>query len=390
MCASAPECRRLAIEAVERQDFETAHTLAWRAMQAVPKNDPASMRVLARAQSLSGRPHDALIMLQRLAQAGVRVEEAATSDDYRRVRELSGWPALLAAIDGAPPPIIAATEGATTPASSSAATATPTAPPDDGLPVPSSLHSVMAIAYDGVSRRFVIADDSTDTLKIVDQTSGKAMNLVSSGWAGGHSVTALAIDTRRGDLWAATPDALHRMQLVSGRRLQTLAAPVAEPPVNFVALKAGPNGVFALDATGARIYTASAGDKTLQLHATLDKITNPSSLAIADDASLYVAHAGGILRLHAATRKGAPLKAAAGITLAPLRSIEWMNGALIATGGVEGGLTIRKMQLDPTRARVTAVAQLGPVASAATTVSGRRVYHLVETSSGAVIVGRTP
>src|SRR5687768_3214755 len=319
MCASAPECRRLALEAIDRQDFETAHTLAWRAMQALPKNDPASMRVLARAQSLSGRPHDALIMLQRLAQAGVRVEEAATSDDYRRVRELSGWPALLAAIEGAPPPIVAAAEPATTPAPSPAPNATPAAPPDDGLPVPSSLQSVVAIAYDGVSRRFVIADESNDTLKIVDQTSGKAMNRVSSGWAGGQSVTALAIDTRRGDLWATTPGALHRMQLVSGRPLQTIAAPVAEPPVNFVALKAGPNGVFALDAAGARLYTASAGDKTLRLLATLDKITNPSSLALADDGALYIAHAGGIVRLHAATRKGVPLKAATGITLAPLR-----------------------------------------------------------------------
>ena len=165
-CVTAPECRQLAIEAIERQDFETAHSLAWRAMQAAPKNDPASMRVLARAQSLSGRPHDALIMLQRLAQAGVRVAEAATSDDYRRVRELSGWPALLAAIEGAPPPIVAATERATTPAPSSAPTpssalppaptATPAAPPDEGLRVPPSLRSVVAIAYDGVSRRFAV------------------------------------------------------------------------------------------------------------------------------------------------------------------------------------------------------------------------------------------
>ena len=69
--ASGSECRQLALDAAARQDYNAFHDLAWRTLQAGPKNDPALMTMLARAQSLSGRPHDALVMLQRLAAMGV-------------------------------------------------------------------------------------------------------------------------------------------------------------------------------------------------------------------------------------------------------------------------------------------------------------------------------
>ena len=89
-CASWQDCRRLALEAGERQDYEAFHDLAWRAVQKGPRNDSALLTLLARAQSLSGRPHDALVMLQRLAAMGVATD-AATNDDFRRVRALPGW-----------------------------------------------------------------------------------------------------------------------------------------------------------------------------------------------------------------------------------------------------------------------------------------------------------
>ena len=86
-CREWQECRQLALDAAARQDFNAFHDLAWRTLQAGPKNDPALMTMLARAQSLSGRPHDALVMLQRLAAMGV-VTDAATSDDFSGVRAL--------------------------------------------------------------------------------------------------------------------------------------------------------------------------------------------------------------------------------------------------------------------------------------------------------------
>ena len=70
-CRSVADCRQLALAAASRQDFELFHDLAWRAVQLGPKNDPTLMYLLARAQSLSNRPTDALVTLKRLAEMGV-------------------------------------------------------------------------------------------------------------------------------------------------------------------------------------------------------------------------------------------------------------------------------------------------------------------------------
>jgi hypothetical protein len=48
------ECRKLAPDAAA-PEYERFHDLAWRTLQTGPKNDPALMYLLARAQSLSGR-----------------------------------------------------------------------------------------------------------------------------------------------------------------------------------------------------------------------------------------------------------------------------------------------------------------------------------------------
>src|SRR5687768_14809710 len=62
-CKEWTACRALALAAADRGEYETFHDLAWRAIQIGPARDPALMQLLARAQSLSGRPHDALVML---------------------------------------------------------------------------------------------------------------------------------------------------------------------------------------------------------------------------------------------------------------------------------------------------------------------------------------
>ena len=97
------ECRQLALDAAERQDYNAFHDLAWRALQPGPKNDPSLMLMLARAQSLSGRPHDALVMLQRLVAMGVATD-AATNDDFRFVRALPAWADFEAKVSGNPAP----------------------------------------------------------------------------------------------------------------------------------------------------------------------------------------------------------------------------------------------------------------------------------------------
>src|SRR5262249_4062434 len=97
-CRDWTECRRLALDAAERHDYEAFHDLAWRAVQKGPRQDPALMYLLARAQALSGRPHDALIMIQRLAEMGV-ASDAPTNADFERVRALADWPAGAAIVE---------------------------------------------------------------------------------------------------------------------------------------------------------------------------------------------------------------------------------------------------------------------------------------------------
>ena len=59
------------------------------------------MLLLARAQSLSGRPGDALVMLRRLAAMGIELN-IVNGEDFRRVRALPGWAEVEAAIAAAP------------------------------------------------------------------------------------------------------------------------------------------------------------------------------------------------------------------------------------------------------------------------------------------------
>src|SRR5205809_5705255 len=102
-CTEWRDCRQLALAAADRGEYETFHDLAWRAVQTGPPKDPALMHLLARAQALSGRPHDALVMLQRLAEMGVP-SDGDTNEDFSRTRQLPGWPEVSARIDRLPHP----------------------------------------------------------------------------------------------------------------------------------------------------------------------------------------------------------------------------------------------------------------------------------------------
>src|SRR2546425_6361774 len=122
-CTEWRECRQLALAAADRGEYETFHDLAWRAVQTGPPKDPALMYLLARAQALSGRPHDALVMLERLAEMGVP-SDAATNEDFKRTRQLPGWPEVSARIDRLthpdPPPAAPAAAASNPPSSAPA------------------------------------------------------------------------------------------------------------------------------------------------------------------------------------------------------------------------------------------------------------------------------
>ena len=88
----------MALDARAGGQYERFHDLAWRTVQTGPANDPALMYLVARAQSLSGRPRDALVMLRRLADRGVATG-ATTEEDLEGARQLPGWQELEAVMD---------------------------------------------------------------------------------------------------------------------------------------------------------------------------------------------------------------------------------------------------------------------------------------------------
>ncbi len=379
-CASSAQCAQMANDAITREEYEQAHDLAWRAMQLGPRNDTTLMYLLARAQSLSGRPHDSLIMLQRLAAMGVHPADVNTSEEFRRVRGLREWTASTDAV-----------EPATTPAAARAATeiAPPASAPrraSTALLIPAE-PTPIALAYDAVSRRFVFADERGEILKIVDETSGHVVNLVSREWAGPYRTTAVAIDPRRGDLWVAgvhragadeaSRSALHRLQLVSGRWLQTIALANDAGAARFVDLTIARDQVWALDAIGGRVFSVGPRESSLRLAATIENVEGATSVTAAGGNNLYLSHAAGLVRVNLGSGSSVAVRAAKGVDLTNLQKILWRNGVLFGIQTkADGTFAAVRIRLDASGRRATAVAVLDRAAGRAADLAGD-VFHYV-------------
>jgi hypothetical protein len=290
-CRAWQECRQLALDAAARQDFETFHTLAWRAVQTGPKNDSELMYLLARAQSLSGRPGDALVMLQRLAQMGVQTD-AATNEEFRRVRALPAWAELendpsfrndsgsrlkaeatksLGATPGeagsgrptAPSPT-PATERRDDVKRTEMSTATSAATgPVESLRFTTAPFTPAGLAYDAVSRRFIVGDRDARKLAVVDEFSQHVANLASAQSTGFGQIAAIEIDPRLGNLWVVSADdpqtTLHKLQLVSGRSLGRYELPDRFGAARFTDVAATGGGtVLVLDTGGHRLFRLNA------------------------------------------------------------------------------------------------------------------------------------
>lgn len=412
ICSDVADCRARALAARAAGDYEHFHDLAWRAVQKGKPNDPALMYLLARAQSLSGRPDDALVMLGRLADQGVAAD-ADTNPDFARVRAMSAWPELEARLRAMGPPTVssppdhadAAATSPTTPPPTVSAPASPplapptavetTPPPESAPPAPAaaaaspppapdfdpSAIAPIGLAHDAVSRRFVIGDRNSPRLVIVDDLSHHVVTLVSATSAGFFDhVTGFTIDTRRGDLWVtSTNDAgpvaasrLHKLQLVSGRVLEQLDAP---PTAKLVDVAVAPDGtVYALDAAGLRLLRLEPGAKAMEPVMPIASGV-PIAIAAAGDRELYVATNAAIVRLDPVARKASMIKSAA--ALGGLESLAWRPGALIAVQHRNGGSALVALRLDVSgervaRSRVLATA----VDHSPVSIAGRTIYFL--------------
>ena len=368
-CRNWRDCRQLALDALDSGDYERFHDLAWKTVQTGPPRDPDLMFLLARAQSLSGRPHDALVMLGRLAEMGVAADVAA-SDEFEAVRALPGWPAVEALIASvarpaptgnrkassapsppganlpAPPagaPSAARAPGVPRASSASSVTSVSSSSSlftaEDAVRVPAAALSPTGLSYDRVSGRFVVADRHARKLVIIDERSRHVVDLVGAESAGFHEITALEIDPRRGELWvvsAAAPGTdsqpmtiLHKVQLVSGRPLAALPLPETFGAARFDDVAVSEGGtVFVLDGIGGRIFRLGTDQHTFVVAAAVG-LGSPTSLAPSDDRTVYVAHAEGIVRLDVATGAVTPLSGPRDVQLTGFERLRWDRDSLI-------------------------------------------------------------
>ena len=359
-CPDVAECRRSAAEAAARGDAEAFHDLAWRTLQKGKRNDPELMLMLARAQSLSGRPGDALVMLTRIADLGV-APDVVSDPDFARVRSLAGWPDLEARLRGKPALATAPPSAAAVDPVAKAAPAPPlaaAAPASAGLTFSAPGVEPFALAHDAVSRRFVLGDRHAHRLLIVDEVSRNVVNYVGGASAGFlDRLSGFTIDARRGDLWVVSAEgddtapvsALHKLQLVSGRSLFDVRAPAGAGAVRFVAVAVVPDGtVYALDGLTPRLFRLRPGARAMELVMRIDART-PTALAAADEATLYVADAAGLLRVDRSTLAAALLKTVE--DLGGFESLAWRAGALIGIERVAGSYLVVRLKLDPSGTR---------------------------------------
>jgi hypothetical protein len=460
-CRTWQDCRELAVAAADRGEFQQFHDLAWRAVQVGPPKDPALMYLLARAQCLSGRPHDALVMLRRLTEAGV-ASDADTNDDFRLTRELPGWPEVAALIAGirsgtpvppassavasrsergdrppaasppraaaspsraaaAPPapvdPAAAAPVAAAPPPPPGAAATAPkipaTAPPlaaasrvgavitktpalkparvDDAARFSAGGFVAGGLAYDAVSKRFVVGDASGRKLMVVSESSDHATDMVRADSAGFQDVIAVEIDERRGDLWVASAasaggeSAIHRLQLVSGRPLRTYRPPAAAAQVVDLAVTPG-GSVLALDFAGNQLLVLKRGETTLESAMPLKRAA--VSLTMIDEAIGYVAGTEGIWRVDLKSKTSTAVAAPAGLDLGHFERIRTYRNALIGIEApIDASRRVVRLDLNNTGRTVTAASVIDvsiPEARGATfaTISGDDLYYLAAATAG--------
>jgi hypothetical protein len=402
-CREWHECRQLALDAAAREDYEAFHDLAWRAVQTGPKNESDLMYLLARAQSLSGRPGDALVMLGRLVDAGVPVD--VSTDDFRYVRALAAWPALRDRVEGRPVPpastpapsrpAASAPGAALAPAPTAGLAAAPSADADDAAHFMTPGATPVALAYDGVSRRFVVADRATRKLSVVDEFTQHVATLAGAP-AAFADISAIEIDPREGHLWVVSseqggqpPATLHKLQLISGRVLATFPLPAAFGSARFTDVAVTQTGtVLALDGERGRLFRLRG--TALELATTLE-VPKPTSLAPAENGVVYVAHDSGIVRIDSAGN-AASLNSSGDRRLDGLGHIRWHRGSLIGTQGQGDALKLVRVVLDRAGRSVRSIDLLDPSSSAAdataVTITGDTLYYLAPASAGQATLRR--
>jgi hypothetical protein len=414
-CGDWRDCRQRALDAADRGDYESFHNLAWRAVQTGPPREPELLYQLARAQCLSGRPHDALIMLRRLAEMGI-VTDAATNDDFRLTRELQGWPDVEEltervrnaggispvkppATSPSPVPVGANTARAARAPAAAGAKSAPVeggsarfkpAPVEEALRFTTDRFEPGGFAHDVVSGRFLFGDLRGRKLMIVAEGSTYTVDMVRSDSAGFHDVMAIEIDARRGDLWVASAvkdggaGAIHKLQLSSGRPLKIFPAPSELEPVKFSDLAVSPAGaVFVLESLHGQVLVLKPGGSRLEPFVRIDALAPVSLTAASDEGVVYVAHREGLSRIDGKSRTATLVTARKGLELGHFERIRWYRNRLVGVQtAADGSKRIVSLNLNASGKSVTAAtiieASLPAVDPASVTISNDSLAYLTE------------
>ncbi len=261
------------------------------------------------------------------------------------------------------------------------------------------------LAYDRVSGRFVIADRLQRKLVIVDDRSHHVVDLVGAESAGFNEITALVIDARRGDLWVVSAGesgdekvpvaVLHRVQLVSGRPLASWPVPESFGPARFGDVDvAAEDTVFALDVIGKRIFSVAPRTGHYSRPTRLP-FEHPTSLAVVNQGTAYVAHDAGISRVSLPAGAVTPLRAAPGVDLKGFERIRWDGHALLGIQRTDdGSLRAVRLRLGRSGGRVLAadiINPLLPIQDASTASVSDDAFYFVTRASvdGGLVVHRT-
>ena len=235
-----------------------------------------------------------------------------------------------------------------------------------------------------MSRRFVLGDRQAHRLLIVDEVSRNVVNYVGAASAGFlDQLTGLTIDARRGDLWVlsaegedeAAASALHKLQLVSGRTLLEIKPPKASGAVRFVAVTVVSDGtVYAIDARQSRLFRLRPGARSLEPVMRVDARA-PTALAAADERTLYVADAVGLIRVDLTARASARVKTAEELT--GFESLAWRAGSLIGIERIADSYLVVRLKLDASGTRAQPRQILAASAAPAVgTLAGDSFYYV--------------
>ena len=251
------------------------------------------------------------------------------------------------------------------------------------------------LAYDAVSRRFVIGDALGRKLIVVGVGSDRADDMVHGDSAGFDDVVALDIDEKRGDLWVASAadtdgeSALHRLQLVSARPLNTYRAAPSMGSMRLVDLSVQASGdVIALDSSGNRLLALARGGSAMTVAMSL-KLSGAKSVAARDDSVLYVAHDDGIARIDLRSGTIAALTAQKGFDLRRFDAIRAHRNALIGLQTTPpGSRQLVRLNLNAAGRAVTEGTVIDPRVSEtdgrlSLTITGDELYYLATDAASA-------